>query len=108
MVPPDDGNQSEEDSADEDSVGCVNNLSGKQLQGISCAKLSCHGSTSYTGCDYVSSDWDTERSKSSAPDPVQASNSEEVADRPGRVELDRGRAAAVSTKPSQPTTSRYF
>ena len=43
IEPPDDGNESKEDSGDEDSVGCVNNLSGKQLQGLSSAKLSCHG-----------------------------------------------------------------
>ena len=51
IEPPDDGQQSEEDSEEEDSVGCINNLSGKQLQGLSCAKVSCGGMTSYIGLD---------------------------------------------------------
>jgi len=105
MEPPDDGNESEEDSGDEDSVGCVNNLSGKQLQGLSCAKLSCHGRTSYIGSDYVGSDSDTDPSKPSTADRLQASNSGEVVDRSDHVELNRGRAAALSTEPLQPTTS---
>lgn len=51
LEPPDDGRLSEEDSREEDAVGSFNNLSGKQLQGLSTAQFSKDGVTQIIGLD---------------------------------------------------------
>ena len=49
IEPPDDGRLSEEDSGEEDAVGSFNNLSGKQLQGLSTAQFTKDGVTKNLG-----------------------------------------------------------
>lgn len=56
IEPPDDGRLSEEDSGEEDAVGSFNNLSGKQLQGLSTAQFSRDGVTKTFGLDDDDSD----------------------------------------------------